>query len=102
MARTRNPFRNIRLVFQRSRTSTKIVVIVAVVLSVLTLVALQFGIAAAKADTEQLRQEATDLERDKSRLELYIEQLGTLEGIIRIAQEELGLIEPGSIIIQPE
>lgn len=102
MAKTSNPFRNIRLVFRRSRTSTKIVVITAVVLSVLTLAVLHFAIAAAKADTEQLRQEAAGLEQEKSRLEMYIEQLGTIEGIIRIAQEELGLIEPGSIIIQPD
>lgn len=92
----------VKLIYRRSRTSTKVVVLVAVVLSILALSALCIAIGVTRADTEQLRQEAMELEQDNNRLKMYIEQLGTIEGIIRIAQEELGLIEPGSVIIQPE
>ena len=51
---------------------------------------------------EALRQEAILLEQEQQRLELYISELGTVQGILRIAQERLGLVEPGSVIIQPE
>ena len=102
MIKTSNPFRHIKLTVRRSSRPIKIVTLVAVALSILALVTLHIAIANEKAETERLRQEAAGLEHEKSRLELYIEQLGTIEGIIRIAQEELGLIEPGSVIIQPE
>lgn len=102
MTQINTPNGKVKLIYRRSRTSTKVVVLVAVVLSILSLTALCIAISATRADTEQLRQDAMGLERENSRLEMYIEQLGTIEGIIRIAQEELGLIEPGSVIIQPE
>lgn len=102
MANNTAPEGKVKLVYRKSRTGTKIVVITAIVLSVLTLAALSIAIHLTRAETENLRQEAIGLERENSRLERYIEQYGTIEGIIRIAQEELGLIEPESIIIQPE
>ncbi len=102
MAQINTPAGKVKLVYRKSRTSTKVVVLVAVVLSILVLLTLHIAIGVARANTEQLRQEAIGLEQENSRLQTYIEQLGTIEGIIRIAQEELGLIEPGSIIIQPE
>lgn len=102
MANDTAPGGKIKLVYRKSRTATKIVVIAAIVLSILALTALTVTIHLTRAETENLRQEAIGLERENSRLERYIEQYGTIEGIIRIAQEELGLIEPESIIIQPE
>jgi hypothetical protein len=42
------------------------------------------------------------LEQESQRLDEYERQRGTLQEIIRIAQEKLGLILPGSVIIQPE
>lgn len=102
MAQINTPNGKVKLVYRRSRTSTKVVVLTAVILSVVALTALCIAIGVTRANTEQLRQEAVEMEKENSRLKLYIEQLGTIEGIIRIAQEELGLIEPGSIIIQPE
>lgn len=102
MVQINTPAGKAELIYRRSRTSTKVVVLVTIVLSVLVLLTLCVTIGMVRADTERLRQEAMGLEQEQSRLELYIQQLGTIEGIIRIAQEELGLIEPGSIIIQPE
>ena len=91
-----------KVVFRRSSIRTKIVVLVAVVLSLATLVMLSVTLASEKEKAEELRQQAVELELDKSRLEQYIRELGTMEAVIRIAREELGLIEPGSIVIQPE
>lgn len=102
MAQFKTPIGKVRVVCRRSRILTKVVVLVAVLLSIATLTTLLLAIHSTRSQTESLRAEAAQLEHENSRLELYIQELGTIKGIIRIAQEELGLIEPGSVIIQPE
>lgn len=94
--------RSFKIVFRRSSISTKVVVLVAVLLSLVTLVMLSVHLASEKERAEELRQQAMALELDNDRLERYIRELGTMEAVIRIAREELGLIEPDSILIQPE
>lgn len=98
----KNPLSSVKLVYRRSRPLTKIVVLAVVVLSILALMTLRSAIMTTREKTEDLRNEAMALEQDNSRLEQYIEELGTIRAIIRIAQEKLGLVEPDSIIIQPE
>jgi cell division protein FtsL len=66
------------------------------------LLTLHSAIQTAENSAEDLRFQAFQLEQENSRLEQYIKELGTVQGIIRIAQEKLGLIDPNSIIIQPE
>jgi len=102
MAQTNNPGTGVKLVYRRSRTLTKVVVLTALVLSMAALLTLGSAIAAARNTTEELRSEAVELEQENSRLQQYIQELGTVQGIIRIAQEKLGLIEPGTVIFKPE
>ena len=102
MAQMKNPLSSVKLVYRRSRTLTKIVVLAAVVLSIAALMTLGSAIAAHRETAEAYRGQAMELEQENRRLEQYIEELGTIQGIIRIAQEKLGLIEPDSIVIQPE
>lgn len=98
----KNPLRTVKLVYCKSTSLTKLVVLVTVVLSIAALLVLSGAVQASLEKWEELRVQAIALEQDNSRLEQYIEQLGTVEGIIRIAQEKLGLVEPGTILIQPE
>ncbi len=98
----KNPLRTVKLVYRKSTSLTKLVVLVTVVLSIAALLVLSGAAQASLEKWEELRVQAIALEQDNSRLEQYIEQLGTVEGIIRIAQEKLGLVEPGTILIQPE
>ena len=102
MLEFQTPIGKVKVVRRRSRLLTKVVVLAAVLLSVATLLTLLLVIQSTRAQTEALKTEAVQLNRENSRLELYIQELGTIKGIIRIAQEELGLIEPDSIIIDPE
>lgn len=102
MKLTNTPLGTIKFKYRRSPTIIKVVVLVAVVLSIAALLMLHFAITSTQDSAEELRQEAIGLEQERSRLELYIQELGTIQGIIRLAQEKLGLIEPGSVIIQPE
>lgn len=93
---------SIRLVYRRTATLTKIVVASAVVLSMAALLMLHGTLDATNDATEALRQQAIALEQENSRLEQYIDQKGTVTEIVRVAQEKLGLVEPDSIVIQPE
>ena len=102
MLEFQTPIGKVKVVRRRSRLLTKVVVLAAVLLSVATLLTLLLVLQSTRAQTEALKTEAVQLNRENSRLELYIQELGTIKGIIRIAQEELGLIEPDSIILDPE
>ena len=102
MAEFKTPIGKVRFVCRRSRIVTKLVILVAVLLSVMTLATLLLAIHSTRSQVEDLRAEAVQLEHENGRLDLYIRELGTIRGIIRIAQEELGLVEPGTVIIQPE
>ena len=102
MKLTNTPLGTIKFKYRRSSTLTKVVILLTVVLSIAALLMLHYALTTTENATEELRQEAIGLEQEQSRLELYIRELGTVQGIIRLAQEKLGLIEPGSVIIQPE
>lgn len=80
----------------------KILVLVVLIASIVCLMTLRSAILEARGEAEALRTQAAQLEQENSRLETYIQQLGTVQGIIRIAQEELGLVQPDSIIFDPQ
>ena len=102
MANEKNLFGRVRLVYKRSSNITKIVVLCAIVLSTVTLLILGSVINDTRARTEALRAQASRLEQSNNRLEQLIDSLGTVAGIEQIAREELGLVDPDSVIITPE
>ena len=102
MAQLRSFLASVRLVYKKTPTLTKIVVSVAVVLSMVALLVLHGAINATRAETEELRQQAIALEQEQALLDQYKQEKGTIREVIRIAMERLGLIEPDSIVIQPE
>lgn len=71
-------------------------------MSMAALLTLHSAIDSTREKAEDLRVQAMALEQENSRLEQYISEKGTVQEVIRIAQEKLGLVEPDSIIIQPE
>ena len=93
---------NIKLVFRRSRTLTKLAILAVVVLSTLTLLVLGSAIVKERSRIADSRDEAIALEQDNQRWQRYIDELGTVRGILRIAREKLGLVDPDSLVIQPE
>jgi cell division protein FtsB len=60
------------------------------------------AIDATRKDTEELRQQAIALEQEHNQLEQYEKEKGTIQEVIRIAMERLGLVKPDSVVIQPE
>ena len=97
----RKPRRRIQLVCRPSTTLLKIVVIVLIVFSMAALAALSWVRQSIQLHTEDMRQEAMALEQRNTDLEHKISILDSVQSIEQIAQEELGLVRPDTVIINP-
>ena len=89
-----------QLQYRRTPALHKVVVAVAIVLSSMTLISLRLGHWESKAKLRELQQRAAVLEQENQALRDDIDRLGTTESIRDIAQEELGLVDPDTIIIE--
>ena len=97
-----NPFSRIRLVYKRSKPLTKIVVLCAIVLSMVTLLAIRQQLLDAQALKDSLKDQASQLEQDNGQLKDKIDALGSVDSVEDIAKDELGLVDPDTVIIDPE
>ena len=97
----RKPRRRIQLVFRPSSTLLKIVVIVLIVFSTAALIALSWVRQSIQMHTEDMRQEAMALEQRNDDLADKIDILGSVQSVEQIAQEELGMVKPDTVIINP-
>lgn len=101
MTAKKNPFRHIRLVYCRSSLLIKCVVLAAIVLSTAALVILRVSIQTEQSQQAELQQQAAQLEQENRKLTAYIAELGTEKSIKRIANLELGLVDPDSQFFTP-
>ena len=97
----RVPLSRIRLVYRRSSPIVKCVVLAAIVLSTAALLTLRISITEAKAQTNDLRQQAAVIEQENQALEQNIEELDTVQGVKNIATDELGLADPDTTFFTP-
>ena len=77
----RNPFARIRLVYSRSSTTVKIVVLAALALSTLALLVLRYALLETKGQLEDKRAEAAALEESNRDLSQAISQQGTVQSV---------------------
>ena len=95
--------RRVKIVFCRSHPMIKVAALCTVVLfSTAALLALNASLISIRDRAEALRIQAIALEQQQQDLQDRIESLGTDEAIQQIAQEELGLVDPDTIIINPQ
>ena len=100
MAQIKEILSRIRLTYRRTSNLTKIVVTVAILLCMATLISLRLSTNTLIHRTEDLRQKAGVLEEDNRDLEENISDLGTNKSVVEIAEEELGMVQPGAIAIE--
>lgn len=93
--------RKIRIVFRRGSLGLKIAVLALITLTLAALVLIWVHKQQAKEDYERLRDQAIGYEQENSRLQEAIDELGTVQGIFQIAREQLGLVDPNTVIIEP-
>lgn len=94
--------RPVKVVFRRSPIAARVTILLALVICTALLVTMAFMTADAKSKAQALKQQAAELEQQNAALEQHINDLNTLEGIENIAKEELGLVDPDTIIFEPE
>ena len=95
-------FSRIRLVYRPSQTATKVIVILTLVLSMGALVALRISTNDLKRENEALHTQAENLTAENDELKEDISQIGSAEGAVEFAQDELGYVDPDTVIFEPE
>ncbi len=99
MARKQRP--KIRLRFRHGSPLLKIALIVTLIVCTVSLLTLHNAISRVEAETELLRQQAARLERENHDLAKNIAEVGTVQGIKRIASQMLDLVEDGANFFTP-
>ena len=102
MAKIKEKLKLIKLRLRPSPRSTKIMLIVAILFAMTALIALRMAITDLNNREEDLRQKAAALEQDNKDLQENIGILGSVQSIIQIARDELGLVDPNTVILEPE
>ena len=91
-----------QLQFRKSSPATKIVASVAIVLSILALIALGLARDEITAQVHAMRSEAAQLEAENQRLTERLNAQDSIISVQQIAQEELGLVDPDTVIIETD
>lgn len=102
MADFKKIFSRIQLVKRRSKKLTVVMIVIAIVLSMGALTALHLSKTALENHTADLRDKAAHLEAENAELEEDIKQVDSVQGLVEIAEEELGLVQPDTIFFKPE
>ena len=102
MSQLRNLIRHTRLVFVRSIRLTKILILSAMVFSLVALAILRTAIGMGSNHLDSLRHQAAQLEQENQKLEDKIDKQGSLEGVKDYAEDELDLVDPDVVVIDPE
>ena len=101
MVQFKNPFQGVKAEYTRSHPATKIVVIVLILVCMAALITLRLTTNQLKREIADLRSEAAQLEADIADLNEKLEQKDSVAGVENIAQDELGMVDPDTIVIDP-
>ena len=101
MAERANPFRNIRFIVQPAPRKLKILLAALILACAAALAAL--GVVQNRIDqqTQAALDQAAALEQENAELTEKKDHLGSSSSIKEIAKEELGLVDPDTIILDP-
>ena len=99
MVQKKRPKIHIR--FRHGSPLLKVVLIVTLIVCTVSLLSLHAAILRAEADTEFLRKQAAQLENENRNLAQNIAEIGTVQGIKRIASQMLDLVESGADFFTP-
>ena len=92
----------LKIQFRKSSPATKIVASVAIVLSILALIALGVTRSDIQAQTDAMRKEAAQLEAENQRLQDKMGDQDSIVSVQEIAEEELGLVDPDTVLIETD
>ena len=84
--------------FKKSSLLVKLVVLIIIVYSTVSLVSLNNQLQDKRAEAAQLTSEAQQLQQENVELQERIDNLSTEEGIEEVARTKLGLVKDGEIV----
>ncbi len=87
-----------KIVFRPGSPLTKLALLGVIVLSTVALIAIHCAIGRSREQAEDLRAQAAAAEREQNQLNNKIDALGSTDSVIDIAGEELGLVDPDTVI----
>lgn len=102
MAQIKQLLSRFQFTYRRTKTATKIVLIVSLLLCIGALTALRLSMNDLEARTDRLRSRAAALESANSEIRENLDSIGTVRGVIAIAEDELGLVQPDTVFFAPE
>ena len=101
MNKKNHPFSHIRIIFRRTSPLMKCVVLTAIIACTVALVAITASKQKSDDRYADLEQQRIQLVQENKALTQNIAKLGTEESVRRIAEAELGLVDPDSQFFTP-
>lgn len=101
MAKFKNPFAGVKVTYTRTHPLTRVVIIAFLTLSLITLATLRYLSWQKTSQIEDMRREAAALEAENDDLQEKIDGKDSVEGLEQIAGDELDLVDPDTIVIDP-
>ena len=101
MAERTNPFRGIRFVLRPGSKKLKIILILLIAACAAALAAVGIVQSRIRQQTQAALDQAASLIQENADLKEKQENLGSDSSIKDIAREELGLVDPDTVIIDP-
>ena len=98
MTRLQSFLRQFRLEYRRTNPLTKAVVTAAIALATVALISLRLTQWNAEQKLAILQEQAAQQQQQNDELSQKVDALGTVDSIQQIAREELGLVDPDSIV----
>lgn len=92
---------NVKIRFRRPGKLVTAVVCGGLVFCLLVLMAVNIGLSREQKRLQELLDQAQGLEQENSQLEDKIDSVGSVDSMEQIAKDELGLVDPDSVIVQP-
>lgn len=92
----------VKIRLRKSGPLVKVALIAVMVISIVALLMLQSALRDTEKQTDELRGQAAAMEQTIDKIHKDIDGLGTVEGIIRLAKEKLGLVDPDTVVVSPE
>ena len=102
MEKKKNPLKNVKVVVRPSPKALKILLILVIVFSMAALLTLRLVHNGIQEEIQNLKDEAADFEYANSELDRRLEDPGSVENIQIIAKEELGMVDPNTVLIEPQ
>ena len=101
MDKQNHPFSHIRIILRRTSPLMKCVVLTVIVACIVALITLRVNILQSRQRQSDLKEQAVKLAQENKALTQNIAKLGTVESVKRIAETELGLVDPDSQFFTP-